>query len=126
MGEWILPTLSQVLSFMQGMSRPSLSVASRQLQAEHQWTGAVAALEALLETVDKSESGLVLSGPFPILSHSSLLQRFNVWAFAADPSLQAIASFFQLPPSSETPTVSLETSLTLPLLQKQKKEKEKE
>ncbi len=116
MGEWILPTLSQVLSFMQGMSRPSLSVASRQLQAEHQWTGAIAALEALLETVDESESGLVLSGPFPILSHSSLLQRFNVWAFAADPSLQAIASFFQLPPSSETPTVSLETSLTLPLL----------
>ena len=78
MGEWILPTLSQVLSFMQGMSRPSLSVASRQLQAEHQWTGAVAALEALLETVDESESGLVLSGPFPILSHSSLLRPLLV------------------------------------------------
>jgi signal transduction histidine kinase len=117
MGEWILPTLSQVLSFMQGMSRPSQSVAQRQLQAEHQWTGAIAALEALLETVDGQESGLVLSGPFPILSHSKLVERFKVWAFTADSSLQTIASFFQLPPSTEIlEAPSRETSSTLPLL----------
>ncbi len=116
MGEWILPTLSQVLSFMQGMMRPSQSVAARQLQAEHQWTGAIAALEALLETVDESESGLVLSGPFPILSHSKLVERFQVWAFTADPSLQSLASFFQLPASDDADEPSQETSSTLPLL----------
>jgi signal transduction histidine kinase len=117
MGEWILPTLSQVLSFMQGMVRPSQSVAARQLQAEHQWTGAIAALETLLETVDETESGLVLSGPFPILSHSKLLERFKVWAFTADPSLQTIASFFQLPPSHDSEAPSSEvSSSTLPLL----------
>ncbi len=116
MGEWILPTLSQVLSFMQGMARPSQSVAARQLQAEHQWTGAIAALEALLENVDGAESGLVLSGPFPILSHSKLVERFQVWAFTADPSLETLASFFQLPASCDAAAPSHETSSTLPLL----------
>ena len=129
MGEWILPTLSQILSFeAAAVPRPVMSVASRQLQAEHQWTGAIAALESLLESqsefqahdtldADAASSGLVLSGPFPLLSHSQLLDRFNVLAFTVDSSLRSVTSFFRLPPASEllhTPATT--TSGTLSLL----------
>ena len=128
MGEWILPTLSEILSFeAAAVPRPVMSVASRQLQAEHQWTGAIAALESLLESLLASQpennadtahsSGLVLSGPFPLLSHSQLLDRFNVSAFTVDPSLHSITSFFRLPPASESrPTLATPTSGTLSLL----------
>ncbi len=122
MGEWILPTLSQVLSFETGSPCPVMSIAARQLQAEHQWTGAIAALESLLEThsVDRThlgeDAGLVLTGPFPLLSHSQLLKRFQVLAFTADPSLHTITSFFRLPPAPEASTLPTETSDTLPLL----------
>ena len=130
MGEWILPTLSQILSFeAAAVPRPVMSIASRQLQAEHQWTGAIAALESLLESQSESQlhdtldadaahsSGLVLSGPFPLLSHSQLLDRFNVLAFTVDPSLHSITSFFRLPPSSESlHATATATSGTLSLL----------
>ena len=125
MGEWILPTLSQILSFEPAnVPRPVMSIASRQLQAEHQWTGAVAALESLLEShVDNGQnadaahsSGLVLSGPFPLLSHSQLLDRFNVLAFTVDPSLHSVTSFFRLPPVSEARKDPATTSGTLSLL----------
>ncbi len=128
MGEWILPTLSQVLSFENASPRPVMSVASRQLQAEHQWTGAIAALESLLDThlnaakLDEAtlgDCGLVLSGPFPLLSHSQLLERFQVMAFTADPSLHTITSFFRLPAAVQDllpVTKNSEPSTTLPLL----------
>ncbi len=122
MGEWILPTLSQVLSFETASPRPVMSIAARQLQAEHQWTGAIAALESLLETHSSDrthlgeDSGLVLTGPFPLLSHSQLLKRFQVLAFTADPSLHAITSFFRLPPAPDACPLPTETSDTLPLL----------
>lgn len=130
MGEWILPTLSQILSFdPAAVPRPVMSVASRQLQAEHQWTGSIAALESLLESLLESQSscsldadaahssGLVLSGPFPLLSHSQLLDRFTVSAFTVDSSLHSVTSFFRLPPASESlPLSSTTTSGTLSLL----------
>ena len=125
MGEWILPTLSQILSFeAANVPRPVMSIASQQLQAEHQWTGAVAALELLLEShADNGQnadaahsSGLVLSGPFPLLSHSQLLDRFNVLAFTVDPSLHSVTSFFRLPPVSEARKDPATTSGTLSLL----------
>ena len=126
MGEWILPTLSQILSFeAAAVPRPVMSVASRQLQAEHQWTGSIAALESLLESQSPDtleansahSSGLVLSGPFPLLSHSQLLDRFTVSAFTVDPSLRSVTSFFRLPPASESlHTPATTTSGTLSLL----------
>ena len=130
MGEWILPTLSQILSFdPAAVPRPVMSVASRQLQAEHQWTGSIAALESLLESLLESQSscsldadaahssGLVLSGPFPLLSHSQLLDCFAVSAFTVDSSLHSITSFFRLPPASESlPLSETNISGTLSLL----------
>ncbi len=125
MGEWILPTLSQILSFeATALPRPVMSIASRQLQAEHHWTGAIAALESLLEFQSHDtlgdeaahSSGLVLSGPFPLLSHSKLLDRFNVLAFTVDSSLHSITSFFRLPPATESLHTTTTTSGTLSLL----------
>ncbi|MEB3293468.1 MAG: histidine kinase dimerization/phospho-acceptor domain-containing protein [Synechococcales bacterium] len=135
MGEWVLPTLSQVLTLE--TSLPSVgshtSIAARRLRADRQWTGAIAALEefllqAELEVSDKADpgshtqtpftdrQGLVLSGPLPVLSNPTLLERFATWSFTADPSLCEIARFFRLLPAGPAIADSPETSSTLPLL----------
>jgi signal transduction histidine kinase len=99
MGDWILPTLSQVLALEspQGAAPTGQilgrSLAQQRVRADRQWTGAVAALEALLQadtewraasTLDPSKAGLVISGPFPVLSQPDLVSRFQSWAFTAD------------------------------------------
>jgi signal transduction histidine kinase len=144
MGEWVLPTLSQVLTLEESLpvGVPYASIAARRLQADRQWTAAIAALEQLLMQLDLTEAaadveanleahldngldtnlettwkqGLVLSGPLPVLGRSALVQQFATWSFTADPSLCEIARFFRLLPAGDAIADSPETSSTLPLL----------
>lgn len=121
MGEWILPTLSQLLMQEGCESSPpiseSSSIAARRLKAEQAWIGAVGALENCLKQAPEDARGVVFSGPLPLLSQPQLLERFSSWVFTADLSLTTIASFFQLPPAlQDAPSPSLETNATLPLL----------
>lgn len=127
MGEWILPTLSYVLMLGQEEDEfvtSSGSVATQRVKAEKSWAAAIAALEGMLQqTADPRDTeglappqGLVLSGPFPTLGSSELLDRYRSWTFTADNSLATIANFFQLPPCETGESPAQNTSTPLPLL----------
>ncbi|MEC4985102.1 MAG: HAMP domain-containing sensor histidine kinase [Oscillatoria sp. PMC 1068.18] len=67
--------------------------ATAQLQAEREWSSAIAALEKLLSQVIESDSptsaefqGLVLSGPAPILSTPKILSQIHRGVFAPETS----------------------------------------
>ncbi|NJR50228.1 MAG: HAMP domain-containing histidine kinase [Leptolyngbyaceae cyanobacterium CSU_1_3] len=134
MHEWILPTLSEILTrsdqpqdasdscFWDGAHSPKdkLSAAQQRLRAEREWFGAIAALETLLEQAppknsDFSLRGLLLSGPLPVLSKPELLTNFATWSFTADPFATLIGIPFQLPPALDE-SASRETNPTLSLL----------
>jgi signal transduction histidine kinase len=124
MGDWILPTLSQVLALESPLGTaaagPSLgrSLAQQRVRADRQWTGAVAALEALLALADDRpdrSAGLVISGPFPVLSQPNLVSRFQSWAFTADRRELTFGLPFQLSASLSMPAPSNPGGTMLPL-----------
>jgi hypothetical protein len=111
MSEWIFPTLSEILAIdaaPQGSSpfsatqdaHESHSTAQKQVRAQREWFGAIAALEALLNQLKPSGlGGIVLSGPLPVLSQPELLSEFTNWSFTADPIATLAGLPFQLPPA---------------------------
>ncbi|MBW4440890.1 MAG: HAMP domain-containing histidine kinase [Plectolyngbya sp. WJT66-NPBG17] len=113
MSEWIFPTLSEILvaSGDVELSDTQISVASRQLRAEREWFGAIAALEALLQSAP--DGGAVFSAPLPVLSQPETLPQVSSWLFTPN---SMFAGFpFQLP-SADGHTATCETSDTLALL----------
>lgn len=140
MPKWLLPTLSEVLS----LSDPTCmvedgawaemgqanSLLRQQVRAEQEWSSAIAALSLMLNqhlveldttaTVDPSgripTTGLVISGPTPILSQPELVQAFSTWALTADP-LQSDAWLpFHLLPAETMPSPQAPTTPVLPLV----------
>jgi signal transduction histidine kinase len=145
MGEWILPTLFQVLSqeeVIPGMSGEHLSAAQRRVRMERQWAGAIAALEVLLQQVEPTPNpatsgsatsgpatsgpatsgpataGIVLSGPLPVLSHAALLKQFKSWTFTSDHAVLSLQLPFQVPAAFEAIGKRGDTIRTMPLFPK--------
>ncbi len=145
--KWSLPSLSEILALSGAApttsgdrpqtcsewesAQPSRSIAQQQVRAERQWTGAIAALNALLErelaphlpqvSADDlpapAKQGLVLSGPASIVCDAIVNAHLATWTFTPK-ALDAFAWMpFQLPPASEQPCgYSLDTTPALPLL----------
>ncbi len=124
MGEWTLPTLYQVLSQEETIPEPpmlGLSVAQQQLRADHQWTGAIAALTAVLQqhsVASGAIGGIVLSGPTPVLSQTQLLQQFRTWTFTSDQSVMSLQLPCQLPSALAALWQTTQANASLPLFPK--------
>jgi signal transduction histidine kinase len=93
MGEWILPTLFQVLS-QEGAIPPSVPCNTSRLRAERQWAGAIVALETWLQPM--AARGICLSGPLPVLSQPDLLKQFQSWTFTTAYDALSLQLPFQL------------------------------
>jgi signal transduction histidine kinase len=146
-----LPTLSEVvaLSDSTGMSREalgensgssrfdtangtnqsSLSLSPQKLRAEREWSGAIAALEELLDHylnhdtatptihLDQPEAqcGFVLAGPSPVLS-APVAKQLSNWTLAAPSAHAPHWVGFQLLPAAEALPVNHLANPVLPLL----------
>lgn len=159
MPKWLLPTLSEVLTlsdpawitphFGQASSKTanaanskdsgcettsphqSSSPTLRQLRAEREWYGAIAALNTLLHqslnepdaaasTIDVNGDsvryGLVISGPSPVLTQASVMQHISSWTLAAHSIHSPNWMAFQLLPVDKTTVTTPYTPPVLPLL----------
>ncbi|QYO63613.1 hypothetical protein [Leptolyngbya sp. 7M] len=103
--------------------------AQQRLKAEREWAGAVAALNGLLQQGVESESttlnsapqgsqntppvtGLLLSGPFPVLQQAAWMDQIATWVF----TVGAPGEVVQLLPAAEhKPEVPWKEIPTLPL-----------
>jgi signal transduction histidine kinase len=100
MGEWILPTLFQVLSqegaivSLRPADRSARSAAAQQLRADRQWAAAIVALENWLQPM--ASRGICLSGPLPVLSQPDLLKQFQSWTFTTAYDALSLQLPFQL------------------------------
>jgi hypothetical protein len=118
--KWYLPTLSEILTLSdadrrdrvdpQG-NRSYLSPVQQRLKAEREWSGAVAALNHLLQQSVESESqtlntsnheitpvrGLLLSGPFPVLQQADWMDQIATWVF----TIGSPGEVLQLLPAAE-------------------------
>ncbi|KAM3094793.1 sensor histidine kinase [Phormidesmis sp. 146-12] len=127
MHEWILPTLSEILTSpttgdqLLAPSPKKLSVAQQRVRAEREWFGAIAALEVLLQqnqqamSEDSQVKGVILAGPLPVLGQPELLANYATWSFTSDPMATLMGLPFQLPPALGEPS-PCETNPTLSLL----------
>jgi signal transduction histidine kinase len=124
MGEWTLPTLFQVLAqetVLPELPALGLSAAQLQVRSERQWCGAIAALTQILGQIPMETgqtSGLILSGPTPIVSQTSLLKQFRTWTFTTDSSLHKLQLPFQLPNALDAIWQTAQTNSALPLFPK--------
>lgn len=126
MYKWYLPTISEIMALeADELEIKSGSIAQRRVQAEREWSGAVAALNVLLHRTEPTQPagsctqprGLILSGPAPILDQAGLVSKFSTWTLTASP-LQATTWIpARLLPATEA-TMSLVgmTTSTLSLL----------
>jgi signal transduction histidine kinase len=132
MHEWILPTLSEILTSPTTgehllANHSTQSVAQLRVRAEREWFGAIAALEALLKQNHQAKNhqakseecslvkGLILAGPLPVLGQAELLANYATWSFTADPMATLMGLPFRLPPALGEPS-PCETNPTLSLL----------
>ncbi len=147
MPKWLLPTLSEILALndptwaaqLEPLSagmvgepvspQPASRLALQRVRAEREWSGAIAALSALLNQAVSAEpsldrdpaatQGLVLSGPLPVLSHPELVRNFTTWSLTANPlHVTAWLPLQLLPADSKTakPLPEKSTTPSLPLL----------
>ncbi|MBW4540763.1 MAG: HAMP domain-containing histidine kinase [Myxacorys chilensis ATA2-1-KO14] len=132
MSQWIFPTLSEILAHSGDASntanachgleletpRDGSSIAQKQLRAEREWFGAIAALEVLLQKTESNDplQGVVLSAPLPVLSQPDLLEQFATWSFTANPLAILTGLPFQLLPALEESDTTEGTSATLSVL----------
>ena len=81
-----------------------------ELKANREWRGAIAALEQLLmplvepSSANERYEGLILSGPAPVLSHSTLAARLLTGIFTPE-AFEGIALPFRLPAATDSPEV---------------------
>lgn len=136
--KWYLPTLGEILAVSESAQTAERSgfEAQRRVRAEREWCGAIAALNALLQsrsvaTPDASDvlanseelvsikhegQGLVLSGPLPVLDQPSLVSSFAAWTFTTEPMGALSLMPFQLLPAAGKVAQSRPAASTLPLL----------
>ncbi|MGB5959929.1 MAG: HAMP domain-containing sensor histidine kinase [Coleofasciculaceae cyanobacterium] len=130
--EWILPGFEQA-SFSENSQG---SVTNRQLgersvqhnsaatKAQREWKSAIASLEQLLlqftptsHSEADSIQGLVLASPVPVLSHPSLLPRFQTGIFTSEIFNTLALMPCHLPPGlHQQPEPAINTAHQLPLL----------
>lgn len=109
--------------------RGSVWFTARQVKAEREWTGAIAALDALLQqsliypdtsTIDldgeNSRCGFVLSGPSPVLSHLEVVKRLATWTLASTSADGSPRQSFQLLPAKTSSTTEHFNHPVLPLV----------
>ena len=145
--KWLLPTLSEILALndptwmvqfepssrspeTEALGQPRSSrLALQRVRAEREWSGAIAALNILLQNVvmtadaidsDQSTYGFVLSGPLPVISHPTLVCNFSTWSLTANPLHIAAWLPLQLLPADDSimATDTEATSAALPSLEK--------
>ncbi|PSB29574.1 sensor histidine kinase [Stenomitos frigidus] len=132
MPKWLLPTLSEILALndpawmvqfelpsgraagAEPIGQPRSSrLAIQRVRAEREWSGAIAALNILLQNVvvtaeasdrEPTSHGFVLSGPLPVISHPALVCNFSTWSLTANPLNVAAWLPLQLLPANETTT----------------------
>ena len=125
MYKWYLPTLGEILALSQPIpdqDQPSRSPAQQRVRAEREWSGAIAALNRLLNEISElcPESpdspgmrGMVLSGPVPILEQANLVSCFASWTLTVVSPQERL----QLPSAENVLTCrSDSTPATLPLM----------
>ncbi|NJN85367.1 MAG: hypothetical protein HC881_02385 [Leptolyngbyaceae cyanobacterium SL_7_1] len=96
MYKWYLPTISEIMALE--VDQPEIdsgSIAQRRVRAEREWSGAIAALNSLLQRLIEGQTqscgasipaqGLILSGPAPILDQTALVAQFSTWTLTANP-----------------------------------------
>ncbi|MEM9216915.1 MAG: histidine kinase dimerization/phospho-acceptor domain-containing protein [Cyanobacteria bacterium P01_F01_bin.150] len=99
MYKWYLPTLSEIIQCAESDLVQHIRGEHPSNQSEQQWYGAIAALNTLLpqchrsdgestHQLDSSIKGLIISGPFPIISQIDLGEHFSTWTLTVDPSLR--------------------------------------
>lgn len=141
MYKWYLPTLSEILTLSapakgerlaqkprsaqaHGIQTPAFkSPVQQRLKAEREWTGAVAALNQLIqqsieslpptlsERPEQPVQALLLSGPFPILQQADWMEQIATWVFTAG----APGEILQVLPPAESAAKPWKTVPTLPL-----------
>ncbi|WNZ26397.1 HAMP domain-containing histidine kinase [Leptolyngbya sp. NK1-12] len=137
MYKWYLPTLSEILS-LSGLEQNQHPIqdnqshqfpAQQRLKAEREWAGAVAALNGLLQQGVESESttlnsapqgsqntppvtGLLLSGPFPVLQQAAWMDQIATWVFTVGSPGEVVQL---LPAAEHKPEVPWKEIPTLPL-----------
>ena len=155
MPKWLLPTLSEILALndptwmvqFESLSARSTETESigqhrssrlalQRVRAEREWSGAIAALNVLLQNVvvtanaidpEPKTHGFILSGPLPVISHPGLVCNFSTWSLTANPLHVAAWLPLQLLPANETtvkmdaiasdsPSLEKPTTSALPLL----------
>jgi hypothetical protein len=144
--KWLLPTLSEVLALhdptwirtanlastnqmdADSSQRLSQRLASQRLRAEREWSGAIAALNLMLQEIfptcrsntgkpPSQLNGMLLSGPLPVLSQPDLLGQLSTWTLTAESFHQSAWMPFLLPASQPTTLIADEpTTPTVPLL----------
>jgi hypothetical protein len=117
--KWILPSLSEVLTYHQ-----STAAVCSPAKAQQQWRISLAAAEKLLlKTLasispDGRQKGLVLAAPAPVFSHPELTQSLQSITFTAQPFNPLALMPFEMS-QKEQVAIASETSaeeLILPLL----------
>ena len=106
MDSWVLPTLSELLTHWElGMGQPFpnsrwVSPHSGNIEPNphpsdhpvvHQWPGAVAAMNGLLQTLGDTNpspylQGMIISGSLPVLTHSETSIHYSSWLFNPVPT----------------------------------------
>lgn len=101
MYKWYLPTLSELMAPELAAGNTALGklgfVAQQQVRAEREWSGAIAALNLLLQRYIQPAAqsktngcspliqGVLLSGPVPVVESPDLLARLSTWTFTTHP-----------------------------------------
>lgn len=142
MYKWYLPTFSEILTLSDAAQQSGaqasqfLSPAQQRLRAEREWSGAVAALNQLVQqeihsqnsTISSTTSSsttssaasppaelpvqaLLLSGPFPILQQTDGIEQIATWVFTSSGSGEVL----QLLPAAEHAEIPWKAVPTLPL-----------
>lgn len=129
MYKWYLPTLSEILALSTSpVSAPNSAnpnsvnrfPAQQQVRAEREWSGAIAALNELLQlqaasgsaALGKEVSGVVLSGPVAVLDQC-LVHQFAAWTLTVSSPQERL----KLPAAENLPIDSAyATPPTLPLM----------
>ncbi len=129
--KWLLPTLSEILAlndptWMVQFESPSDRstrtestgqhrtgrIALQRVRAEREWSGAIAALNLLLQKIVETDNaidansttqGFILSGPLPVISQPKLVSNFSIWSLTANPLHVSAWLPLQLLPATETP-----------------------
>lgn len=120
MKQWYLPTLSEVVSQDEPLFQPQRSAAQHRVRAEREWAGAIAALNLLLhrdlELGKLSDSGIILSGPVPVLGQRELQRAIATWTFTASPLWSNTWMPFRLLPSADREKLDSTKTATVPLI----------